>query len=129
MIFYSFIYPLYFSLMQMTGGEPYIPMSQTSPEQSDPSLVGQLNESAMKTVAFIKDRTKVSLSDVYTNNIKESIDKADEKEKEAIQESMNKETIGSYKDRIAALTEKFKGDPVKLAVLSSLASDLADQEL
>lgn len=88
-----------------------------------------VNESAMKTVAFIKDRTNVSLSDVYTNNIKESIDKADEKEKEAIQESMNKETIGSYKDRIAALTEKFKGDPVKLAVLSSLASDLADQEL
>lgn len=32
--------------------------------------------------------------------------------------------IQSYKDRIAALTEKFKNDPTKLAVLSKLAQEV-----
>ena len=32
----------------------------------------------------------------------------------------------SYKERIEALTEKFKNDPVKLAVLSKIAQELSN---
>ena len=34
----------------------------------------------------------------------------------------------SYRDRIAALTEKFKNDPVKLAILSKMATELSEME-
>ena len=45
-------------------------------------------------------------------------------EKERIETELKEATQQTYKERIEALTEKFKNDPVKLAVLSKLAQEL-----
>ena len=42
------------------------------------------------------------------------------------EEEMKEQQKLSYKERIEALTEKFKNDPVKLAVLSKLAQEVAE---
>ena len=51
---------------------------------------------------------------------------ADKAEKERIAEELKATEHQSYKERIENLTEKFKNDPVKLAVLSKLAAELVE---
>ena len=41
-------------------------------------------------------------------------------------EAFKDNKVKSYKERIEALTEKFKNDPVKLAVLSKLAQEVSE---
>ena len=53
---------------------------------------------------------------------------ADKAEKERIAEELKATEQQSYKERIENLTEKFKNDPVKLAVLSKLAQELSEIE-
>ena len=52
----------------------------------------------------------------------------DEQEKARIEAEAKVTEKEGYKERIAALTEKFKNDPAKLAILSELAAKLADAE-
>jgi uncharacterized protein (DUF302 family) len=51
-----------------------------------------------------------------------------ESQKEDIEMKLKEEKTQSYKERIENLTEKFKNDPVKLAVLSKLAQELQEAE-
>jgi hypothetical protein len=43
-------------------------------------------------------------------------------------QELHEQKLQSYKERISVLTEKFKNDPTKLAVLSKLAQDLSTAE-
>lgn len=87
-----------------------------------------VNENAMDTLTFIKTKTNVSLSERYHDLIKDHIEKVSEAEQENIMKELHEQKVQSYKDRIANLTEKFKNDPAKLAVLSKCAQDLQDAE-
>ena len=87
-----------------------------------------VNENAIEALSFIKSKTNVTLSDNYSKLVEEAVAVADEEEKTRIQEELKAQEQQSYKERIEALTEKFKNDPVKLAVLSKLAQELAEIE-
>lgn len=84
-----------------------------------------INENAIDVLSFIKSKTNVSLSE-YENNIKEALNAADEESQKNIEESLKQNKISSLKERIALLTEKFKNDPIKLAVLSQQAQKLSE---
>lgn len=83
-----------------------------------------INENAVDALSFIKTKTNVNLGDRYKEIVESSLEKADELESQKIQEELESQKIDSYKHRIEALTEKFKNDPVKLAILSKLALQL-----
>ena len=87
-----------------------------------------INENAIESLSFIKSKTNVSLSENYTSLVESAVAAADEEEKNRIQEELKSQEQQSYKERIEALTEKFKNDPVKLAVLSKLAQELNEIE-
>ena len=83
-----------------------------------------VNENAIDTLTFIKTKTNVSLSEQYNNLVKNHLEQVSEQEQENIMKELHEQKIQSYKERIEMLTEKFKNDPVKLAVLSKCAQDL-----
>lgn len=85
-----------------------------------------INENAIDALSFIKSKTNVSLSDNYQAVVESAMEKADEQEKERIEKELKENEQQSYKERIEMLTEKFKNDPVKLAVLSQLAQNLSE---
>lgn len=87
-----------------------------------------VNENAVDVLSFIKTKTNVSLGEKYADLVSEHIEKVSEEEKEKIEKELKENEKNSYRERIAQLTEKFKNDPTKLAVLSQLAAQLADAE-
>jgi hypothetical protein len=87
-----------------------------------------VNENAVDALSFIKSKTNVNISENYSDMVKSHIEQVSEAEQEAIKTELYEQELQSYKDRIAMLTEKFKNDPTKLAVLSSLAQDLINAE-
>jgi len=87
-----------------------------------------VNENAIDALSFIKTKTNVSLSENYASLVEAAVAAADETEKARIAEELKAQEQQSYKERIEALTEKFKNDPVKLAVLSKLAQELNEVE-
>jgi hypothetical protein len=60
--------------------------------------------------------------------VKNHIEAVSEAEQETIKQELHEQTIQSYKERIEMLTEKFKNDPTKLAVLSNIAQELMNVE-
>jgi hypothetical protein len=87
-----------------------------------------INENAVDALSFIKTKTNVSLGDKYSELVSEHIEKVSEEEKDKIEQELKENERNSYRERIAQLTEKFKNDPTKLAVLSQLAAQLTDAE-
>ena len=79
-------------------------------------------------MSFIKAKTNVSLSECYHDVVKNHIEKVSEQEQETIKQELHEQKVNSYKERIEMLTEKFKNDPTKLAVLSKCAQDLMNAE-
>lgn len=87
-----------------------------------------INENAVDALSFIKTKTNVNISENYSEMVKNHIEAVSEKEQESIKQELHEQAVQSYKERIELLTEKFKNDPTKLAVLSSLAQDLMNAE-
>ena len=87
-----------------------------------------INENAVDVLSFIKTKTNVNISENYSEMVKNHIETISEKEQEHIMQELHEQKLQSYKERIEALTEKFKNDPTKLAVLSNLAQDLMNAE-
>lgn len=85
-----------------------------------------INENAIDVISFIKSKTNVSLADNYQSVIENAMNAADEAEKARIEEELKVTEQQNYRERIELLTEKFKNDPVKLAVLSKLAQELSE---
>ena len=84
-----------------------------------------INEDAIKTLSFIKTKTNVELNEEYGKAVNEAIEKADEQHREELEKQLNENQILSIKERIELLTERFKNDPAKLAVISKLANEVA----
>jgi hypothetical protein len=87
-----------------------------------------INENAVDALTFIKSKTNVNISENYAELVKTHIEAVSEAEQETIKQELHEQTIQSYKERIEMLTEKFKNDPTKLAVLSNIAQELMDVE-
>jgi hypothetical protein len=87
-----------------------------------------VNENAVDALSFIKSKTNVNISEHYSDLVKTHIETISEQEKESLMQEIHEQNIQSYKERIAALTEKFKNDPTKLAVISNIAAQLNDAE-
>lgn len=83
-----------------------------------------VNENAVDTLSFVKAKTNTNISERYAELVKSHIEQVSEAEQENIKQEIHEQKVQSYKERIAALTEKFKHDPAKLAVLSNIASEL-----
>lgn len=95
---------------------------------SNHSQAWTINENAVEALSFIKSKTNTSLSENYTELVEASIASVSEAQQEEMKAELKDQTNQSYKERIESLTEKFKNDPIKLAVLSKLAQELADVE-
>lgn len=87
-----------------------------------------INENAVDVLSFIKAKTNVNISERYSEMVQNHIEAVSEKEQENIKQEIKEAEMQSYRERIEALTEKFKNDPTKLAVLSSIAQELATAE-
>ena len=96
--------------------------------QSNHNQRWTINENVVDALSFIKSKTNVSLSDKYKDMVEAHIEQSSIEEQAQIEADLKAQEIQSYKDRIASLTEKFKNDPIKLAVLSKLAQELNDIE-
>lgn len=83
-----------------------------------------INEGAMKAVDFIKSKTRIDLTEKLNEAIKTNISNVSEEEKRVMEQELEDKEIQDVKDRIAALTEKYKDDPAKLAVLATLSESL-----
>ena len=87
-----------------------------------------INENAVDALSFIKSKTNVNISDRYSEMVQNHIETVSEQEQETIKQEIKESEMQSYRERIEALTEKFKNDPTKLAILSSIAQELATAE-
>jgi hypothetical protein len=87
-----------------------------------------INENAVDVLSFIKTKTNVNISENYADAVKNHLEKASEVEQETIKQELHEQKMQSYKERIEALTEKFKNDPTKLAILSNIAQELMTAE-
>lgn len=87
-----------------------------------------INENAVDALSFIKTKTNVNISENYTDAVKNHLEKISETEQETIKQELHEQKVMSYKERIEALTEKFKNDPTKLAILSNIAQELMTAE-
>ena len=96
--------------------------------QSNHNVKWTINEGAINALSFIKSKTNVELGEVYTEAVTSNMENIDEEERKRLELEAKINEKQGYKERIAALTEKFKNDPAKLAILSELASKLADAE-
>jgi hypothetical protein len=96
--------------------------------QSNHNVKWTVNEGAVSTLSFIKSKTNVELGDIYNEAVKANMANVDEEERKRLEEEAKVNEKNGYKERIAALTEKFKNDPAKLAILSELAARLSEAE-
>ena len=87
-----------------------------------------INENAVDALSFIKAKTNVNISERYSEMVQNHIEEVSAQEQENIKQELKEAEMQSYRERIEALTEKFKNDPTKLAVLSSIAQELATAE-
>lgn len=85
-----------------------------------------INENVIEALSFIKTKTNVTLNESYNEAVTKCMEEMDEEHHAKIEAELKEEKMNSYKERIEALTEKFKNDPVKMAVLSKLAQDIAN---
>lgn len=84
-----------------------------------------INEDAISVLSFIKSKTNVELGDEYKAVVEAAMEHASEEQKAEVARQLKENEEKSVKDRIAALTEAYKNDPVKLQLLASLAADYA----
>lgn len=77
-------------------------------------------------VEAVKKYTRIDITKLYENSIATAVSEAKEKEGQTIKENLEKDAIEQRKAKIAELTEKYKNDPTRLAMLSQIASDLAN---
>lgn len=79
-------------------------------------------------VEAVKKYTRIDISKLYEQAIEGAVAAAKEKEGQQVKENLEKEAMDKRKAKIAELTEKYKGDPTRLAMLSQVAADLAGLE-
>lgn len=92
--------------------------------QSNHTNAWKVNGSVVESLNFIKERTHLDLTKDFQKNIEEAYANRSEEEKRQIQESIENDAMAARKAKIEKLTEAYKNNPEKLAVLSTIAAEL-----
>ena len=96
--------------------------------QSNHSGAWTFNCNVIEALENIKAKTRVNISEKYTEQVKNTIEEASAADRDRIEKELQESKKNDIKARIQALTEKFKDDPTKLAILSQVAQDLQTVE-
>ena len=94
-------------------------------ESKRPTTVWSMTDNIANVVEFLKKNTSTDLTESYKDQIEKVIENKSEEEKAEMQRRLNEDGIQARKDKIAQLTEQYKNDPARLAVLAKCAEDLA----
>lgn len=86
-----------------------------------------INKDIVESLKFIKEQTKIDLTNEYGENINESFELSEAQYQEEIEKQVEESEMRSRKQKIEELTEAFKNDPAKLAVLAKLAESLNEE--
>jgi len=78
-----------------------------------------------QVVEAVKKHTRLDVTKLYEQAIGTAVEAAKEKEGQQVKENLEKTEIEKRKEKIAELTEKYKDDPTRLAMLSQVAAELA----
>jgi len=84
----------------------------------------KVNTTIIEALDFIKKQTNINIAKDYKENVDEQIAKTETEAAEQIKESIKNDEMNARKNRIEMLTEKFKNDPARLAILSKIAEEL-----
>lgn len=95
---------------------------------SNHSTGWKVNTTIVEALEFIKKQTNLNIAKDYKENVDEQIAKTEADAAEQIKESIKKDEMNARKNRIEMLTEKFKNDPARLAVLSKVAEALLAED-
>lgn len=109
-----------FILIENENGEAYTELLECVRPIAAWSTTGNIFE----VVNFIKSKTNTDLSECYAESIQKVVAEAEQKDAEAIKESLRQSEIQLRKEKVEKFTKEFKNDPIKLAVLSKIAEDL-----
>ena len=86
----------------------------------------ELNSNALEVIGFIKENIKIDLNKHYRRLVENNLEQLSQTEKLIQEEKENKNELDNIKVRIEQLTNQFKNDPAKLAVLSKLATEISE---
>lgn len=86
----------------------------------------ELNSNALEVISFIKENIRVDLNKHYKRLVENNIEQLSQTEKLIKEEKENKNELDNIKVRIEQLTNQFKNDPAKLAILTKLASEISE---
>lgn len=84
----------------------------------------ETRNNVVEALNFIKSRTNVDLREHYQQQIEKVVEAKTEEEKKKVLESIHNDEIQARRERIEKLTEQYKNDPIKLAMLAKIAEDL-----
>lgn len=89
--------------------------------QSNHNTGWKVNTTIVEAIDFIKKQTNLNITKDYKENVDKQIELTESEKAEQIAEDIKKGELLGRKQKIEALTEKFKDDPATLAVLSKIA--------
>ena len=78
----------------------------------------------VEALKYIKDQTNIDLKEHYQEQIEKVVETKTAEEKQKVLESIHEDEMKARRERIEKLTEQYKNDPVKLAMLAKIAEDL-----
>lgn len=87
-----------------------------------------VNKNIYETVEFIKEKTRMDLTEMFHDKINNVIEKVETEKKAEITESLKQDEIKARREKIEKLIESNKNNPTMLAVLSKVALELNDLE-
>lgn len=84
----------------------------------------ETRNNVVEALNFIKSKTNIDLREHYQSQIEKVVETKTEEEQKKVLEDIHNEEIKARRERIEKLTEQYKNDPVKLAMLAKIAEDL-----
>lgn len=85
-----------------------------------------VSDNIAKTLEVIKKNTLVDLTESFKEKIEKVVEQVSAEEGRMIQESLQEKELSDRRAKIEELTKRYKNDPVRLQMLSQIASELND---
>ena len=84
----------------------------------------KVKDNIAKVCESVKKYTHVDWKENYSESIKNVVETVKDEEAQQMLESLETDKMNERKQKIAELTERYKNDPVRLHILTQIASDL-----
>lgn len=92
--------------------------------QSNHDSSWSINDGVVESLDFVKEKTGIDLFNMYSESIQQQFEAREEEEKIQIEQELQNSKVSVLQNKIEQLTERYKDDPVKIAVLSKMATEL-----